>query len=155
MSIFSASRNFKREPYRSTTCSRPPRRAIFHDTIRIFGYALVFPGFLNNSPLKLCLAPEMESSGSQTSLTDTERVIVHKEKEEEVLEVDGSLSVEDLLSTLMKQLKGSDWLKEAAQAANDASSAALLDSNDGRGDGDDIQDVILKKVEEELKKEEK
>ena len=97
----------------------------------------------------------MESSGSQTSLTDTERVIVHKEKEEEVLEVDGSLSVEDLLSTLMKQLKGSDWLKEAAQAANDASSAALLDSNDGRGDGDDIQDVILKKVEEELKKEEK
>jgi hypothetical protein len=106
--------------------------------------------------LKLCLAPEMESSGSQTSLTDTEKVIVHKEKEEEeVLEVDGSLSVEDLLSTLMKQLKGSDWLKEAAQAANDASSAALLDSNDGRGDGDDIQDVILKKVEEELKKEEK
>ena len=103
--------------------------------------------------MKLCLAPEMESSGSQTSLTDTEREIVHKEKEEEVLEVDGS--VEDLLSTLMKQLKGSDWLKEAAQAANDASSAALLDSNDGRGDGDDIQDVILKKVEEELKKEEK
>lgn len=67
------------------------------------------------------------------------------------MEVDGSLSVEDLLSTLMKQLKGSDWLKEAAEAAN----AALLNRNDGRGDGDDVQDVILKKVEEELKKEEK
>jgi len=97
----------------------------------------------------------MESSGSQTSLTDAENVTIRKEEEEEVLEVEGSPSVEDLLSTLIKQLKGSDWLKEAAEAANAASSAALLDTNDGRGGGDDIQDVIVKKVEEELKKEDK
>ena len=48
---------------------------------------------------------------------------------EDVLSTESD-SVEDLLTTLMKQLKGSEWLKEATKAAASISTTTS-DSNDG------------------------
>ncbi len=49
---------------------------------------------------------------------------------EDVLNTESD-SVEDLLTTLMKQLKGSEWLKEATKAAVSQSTSISDNSNDG------------------------
>jgi hypothetical protein len=74
------------------------------------------------------------------------------QKEHENLDeyADGSSTVEDLLTTLMRQLKGSKWLKEAADAASSSSSSV-----DQEGVLNEIKDAIAKQVEVEVEEKEK